>query len=32
MSRQNAALALRMLGSNGAVAGALRQEVVDACR
>ena len=32
MSRQNAALALRMLGSHGAVAGALRQEVVDACR
>ena len=31
MSRQNAALALRMLGSHGAVAGALRREVVDAC-
>ena len=31
MSRQNAALALRMLGGHGAVAGALRKEVVDAC-
>ena len=31
MSRQNAALALRMLGGHGTVAGALRQEVVAAC-